>query len=123
MNRMPGFANFVSVFLVVALIVNSLRELRSRQTGPRGVVRRISSVVSVLLVAGSLVTELRKPASERTWEGRVFGAIPYDFRLPLPTRAKSTFWNPSNPNILVPTFFGVGWSLNLYPIFHSVIGV
>ena len=123
MNRMPGIANVVSVILMLGLVVNSLRQVRSRETGPRGVIRRIGGVVSVLLVAGSIVAELRKPASERTGEGRLFGIIPYDFRLPLPTRAKATFWNPDNPNILVPTFYGVGWTVNLYPIFHSLIGV
>lgn len=123
MNRIPGIANYVSAAFIVAMVINALRQPPRGRTGLSQLVRRISNVVSVLLVAGSIITELRKPASQRTWEGRLLGAVPYDFRFPSPTRAKSTFWNPDNPNILTPTFFGVGWSINLYPIFHTVIGV
>ncbi|HLZ07790.1 MAG TPA: DUF5808 domain-containing protein, partial [Chloroflexota bacterium] len=59
-----------------------------------------------------IVQELRKPAAERTWHGTVAGIFPYDLRVPTGERIRATFWNPDNPNIIVPTLFGVGWTLN-----------
>jgi hypothetical protein len=45
--------------------------------------------------------------------GKIFGFVPYDFRPPTFTRVRQTFWNAGDERILVPTFFGVGWSANL----------
>lgn len=45
--------------------------------------------------------------------GKILGLVPYDFRLPSPGRARSTFWNARDERFLVPTFFGVGWTFNL----------
>ncbi len=38
-------------------------------------------------VGGAIYSELRKPPGERTWEGRLLGTIPYDFRMPTPEPA------------------------------------
>jgi hypothetical protein len=58
--------------------------------------------------------------SERKWvrtlagsHGKIFGLVPYDFRPPSLARARETFWNARDPRFLVPTFFGVGWTVNL----------
>lgn len=45
--------------------------------------------------------------------GKIFGLIPYDFRAPTLARAGETFWNAEDERFLVPTFFEVGWTVNL----------
>jgi hypothetical protein len=45
-------------------------------------------------------------------QGKILGLIPYDFRAPTLRRARRTFWNASEERFLVPTFFGVGWTVN-----------
>ena len=45
--------------------------------------------------------------------GKIFGLLPYDFRLPSLERARRTFWNAEDSGFLVPTFFGVDWTTNL----------
>lgn len=82
--------------------------------------RLILSRVAFTLLIVSVIQELRKPKSERTWHGTVFGIIPYDLRLPNLLRARSTFWDPHNPNVLVPTLFGVGWSVNLAALVDAI---
>jgi hypothetical protein len=49
-------------------------------------------------VAGAIYTELRKPPEQRTWNGKLLGVVPYDFRL---------------PKILSPRPLGVGWAVNI----------
>ncbi len=79
-------------------------------------VRRLISWIAFGLLVASVVQELRKPSAERTWHGRVAGVVPYDLRIPTLERLRATFWNPDNPRVLVPTLFGVGWSVNLYAL-------
>jgi hypothetical protein len=67
--------------------------------------------MAVLVLA--IIQELRKPAAERTWHGRVAGLIPYDLRLPTLSRYLGALWNPNSSSFLVGTPFGVGWTLNL----------
>ena len=76
------------------------------------------STVVVLLVALAMREELRLPPEERTWHGRIVGRIPYDFRLPTAERIRATFWNKQTSQILVPQAFGIGWTINLYPLLH-----
>lgn len=64
------------------------------------------------LLTAAVVTELRKPAGERGWHGRVAGFVPYDFRYPSPDRLRAALWDPDG-RLFVPHVFGVGWSLNL----------
>ena len=45
--------------------------------------------------------------------GKILGLVPYDFRTPSFRRARETFWNVEDERFLVPTFFGVGWTVNL----------
>lgn len=45
--------------------------------------------------------------------GKIFGLVPYGFRPPSLTRLRQTLWNRGDGRFLVPTFFGVGWSVNL----------
>lgn len=76
----------------------------------------IFTVVAVLAVA-AVVQQLRRPPQERTWYGTIAG-VPYDFRIPTVERLRATFWNPNNPNLLVPQPFGIGWSINFYRLMH-----
>lgn len=60
----------------------------------------------------AIVKELRLPRGQRTWHGTVATYVPYDFRPPTPERIRQRLWAPDDPQVLMPTVFGVGWSLN-----------
>jgi hypothetical protein len=75
--------------------------------------RWVGPAIGVTLVGIALICELRKPAGERTWEGRIAQKIPYDLRRPTLARIRQRLWNPADRRILVPTVFGVGWTVNL----------
>jgi hypothetical protein len=77
-------------------------------------VRRLVRFVTFGLVAAAVATELSKPQSERTWEGRVFGVVPYDFRPPTWHRIRDAYWNPNSDRLFSDRVFGVGWAINLY---------
>ena len=74
--------------------------------------RRIVKLLAFAVFVAAIVEQLRLPAEERTWEGRVGGLVPYDFRLPTLDRARSRWWNPEDDRVFVPTVFGVGWTIN-----------
>ena len=80
--------------------------------------RIVGAVVSLSLVAAAVGTELRKPRKKRTWHGTIAGIVPYDFRPPTLRRAKSRWWNPSDPRIFTPRTFGVGWDINIGRLVH-----
>ena len=66
------------------------------------------------LVVAAVATELAKPEPERTWEGRVFGMVPYDFRPPTWRRFRDAYWNPNSDHLFSDRVFGVGWAINLH---------
>jgi hypothetical protein len=70
-------------------------------------------IVAFAFCVAAIVEQLRLPADERTWEGRVAGVVPYDFRIPTLERARSRWWNTQDERLFVPTVFGVGWTLNI----------
>jgi len=80
--------------------------------------KRVSAVRNIwrlaLAIIGliAIIQELRKPADERTWHGKVAEFVPYDFRMPTIGRVKDTYWNPEGP-IITGKVFGVGWAPNL----------
>lgn len=74
--------------------------------------RRIIGLVAAALAAGAVVRELRQPAAERSWHGRIAG-VPYDFRLPTRERIIQRWWNPEDPRLFTDRVFGVGWAVNL----------
>ena len=61
----------------------------------------------------ALYQELRKPATERTWHGRVAGVVPYDFRVPTVERLRAAYWNPESDVVFTDRVFGVGWAVNI----------
>jgi hypothetical protein len=69
------------------------------------------SWLAVGLTIAALVRELRRPADERTWHGRI-AYVPYDFRPPTLARIRERLWAPDNKQLLVPQVFGLGWSVN-----------
>ena len=81
---------------------------RSGRPGVHDTWRLILLIVTVIAV----VKELRKPAEERTWHGKVADFVPYDFRKPTAERLRRTYWNPEGP-ILSGKVCGVGWAPNV----------
>jgi hypothetical protein len=67
----------------------------------------------VAAVAGAIYTELRKPPEQRTWNGKLLGVVPYDFRLPTVERLRQAYWNPASPKLITDRPLGVGWSINI----------
>jgi len=76
--------------------------------------RRLVRLAAFGLVVAAVATELSKPAPERTWEGRVLGVVPYDFRPPTWQRIRDAYWNPRSDRLFSDRVFGVGWAVNLY---------
>jgi hypothetical protein len=63
--------------------------------------------------AAAIYQELRKPPESRTWNGKVAGAVPYDFRLPTIGRLREAYWNPESEQLFSDRVFGVGWAVNI----------
>ena len=78
--------------------------------GLRGLLR----LAVIGLVVAAVATELSKPEEERTWHGKVWGAVPYDFRPPTWERIRAAYWNPDSNQLFSDRVFGVGWAVNLY---------
>ncbi|MCX2726865.1 DUF5808 domain-containing protein [Thermomicrobium sp. 4228-Ro] len=76
---------------------------------------RLARWIALALIGAALYEQLRRPAHERTWAGRI-GPVPYDFRLPTLDRVRERLWNPNDPSLLTPTVWGIGWSVNLATI-------
>src|SRR5690348_10216538 len=76
--------------------------------------RRLVRFTTFALVAAAVATELAKPAPERTWQGKVFGVVPYDFRPPTWQKIREAYWNPESDRLFSDRVFGVGWAINLY---------
>jgi hypothetical protein len=72
----------------------------------------VTLVVGVL-VATALAQELRLPPARRTWHGRVYRYIPYDFRPPTLSRLRGSLWDPKNPSLFTDKPLGIGWNINL----------
>jgi uncharacterized membrane protein len=72
---------------------------------------QLISWLAAALTVAAVIRELRLPAEERTWHGRIL-YVPYDFRIPTLERLRERFWAPDQP-LIVPQLFGVGWSVNI----------
>ena len=77
----------------------------------------LGSTLIAILLSAAIRDQLRRPPEERTWHGTVFG-IPYDFRFPTLDRLRDSFWNKNTPQLLLPQAFGIGWTINFYPLLH-----
>jgi hypothetical protein len=74
--------------------------------------RRWGLVVGLALLGAAVATELRKPLEERTWNGRIGGVVPYDFRPPTFDKLQRAMWSPDEERVFSESPFGVGWTLN-----------
>ena len=63
--------------------------------------RNVVLAVGAGLLAAALVEELRKPAPDRTWEGRIAGLIPYDLRLATPEGFRAARQRPEEARIVL----------------------
>src|SRR5437016_7174413 len=78
----------------------------------------VMMVMGIAALMGLAIREqLQMPPEERTWHGTLYG-IPYDFRWPTIERLRETFWNKDTARVLVPQVFGMGWSINFYPLIN-----
>ncbi len=76
-------------------------------------VREILRLAGIALFVVAVAQQMRRPAGQRDWQGRVLGFIPYDFRRPTLSRILSRWWNPADRRLLTEHVFGIGWSVNL----------
>lgn len=83
----------------------------------KGSLNTLLSLLGLILVGAAIYDQLRQPAESRTWQGTIFG-IPYDFRIPTIERIREKVWNKDTTSIITPQLFGVGWSINFYPLLH-----
>ena len=51
--------------------------------------------------------------------GRLLG-VPYDFRKPTMQRFRLSIWNPDEDRVFIPSFLGVGWSINLHQVLKQL---
>lgn len=79
----------------------------------RGGLKKLMSLVAMALTVAAVVKELRTPADERTWNGKVAAVVPYDFRVPTVARIRERLWNPEGEHLVGPRVFGVGWTVNV----------
>ena len=85
-------------------------------------IRQLIQLAGMLLAAAAVLEQLRRPADDRTWEGRIVG-VPYDFRMPSIQRMMERWWNPDDERLFVPQVFGVGWTVNFYQARKLVMGM
>ncbi len=74
---------------------------------------RLLRSLAWLALFGALYQELKKPPGERTWQGKVLGVVPYDFRVPDWKRLRDAYWDPSTDRVFSDHVFGVGWAVNV----------
>jgi hypothetical protein len=81
-----------------------------REAGALGWLTR--TLIAAAVVA-AIYKELQLPPDKRTWQGRLFGFVPYDFRLPSPRRLLRAWWDADGDRLFNDQPFGVGWAVNL----------
>jgi len=85
--------------------------------------RRVVKVVAIGLLVAAVVQEAAKPPAERTWHGRVFGVVPYDFSPPTLDRIRRAYWNPEDDRLFTDRVLGVGWAINLHRARELLLGL
>jgi hypothetical protein len=66
-----------------------------------------------LALVAAIYQELRKPPEERSWQGKVAGVVPYDFRVPTLERFREAYWDPDTDRVFSEKVVGVGWAVNI----------
>lgn len=85
-------------------------EMLRREIGAVGWLIRTALVGAV---AAAVYKELQLPPEQRTWQGRLFGFVPYDFRMPTPGRMLRAWWDPGTDRLFNDQPYGVGWAVNV----------
>jgi len=85
--------------------------------------RRVVKVMAIGLLVAAVVQEAAKPRAERTWHGRVFGVVPYDFSPPTWDRIRRAYWNPEDERLFTDRVLGVGWAINLHRARELLMGL
>lgn len=75
-------------------------------------VKLVRTFFWVALVA-AIYQELKKQPAERTWHGKVAGAVPYDFRVPTLEKFREAYWAPETDRVFSDRVIGVGWAVNI----------
>jgi len=75
-------------------------------------------------LVGAIWRELSKPPSERKWNGRLLGFVPYDLRVPTLARLRDSYFNTRSSALFTSQPVGVGWSVNIAAVLKrlGVIG-
>jgi hypothetical protein len=81
----------------------------------RKLLRRLITAASIIVAIIAALDQLGRAPADRDWHGAVLG-IPYDFRFPSLARALQRLWSREDERMIVPTVFGVGWTVNLYQV-------
>ena len=68
-------------------------------------------MVTSLFAVATVIYAIRTKQSH----GR-FLRVPFEFRVPTPSRIRQRVWNPDDDSVVTPQAFGVGWTLNLYQV-------
>ena len=76
--------------------------------------RGLGRLAAIGLTVAAISQEMSKPPSERTWTGKVFNLVPYDFRPPTWDRLRQAYWNPNDPRLFTERPLGVGWAINFF---------
>jgi hypothetical protein len=83
--------------------------------------KRLNTALSVLMLAAfasAVLEQLRRPPAERTWRGKAFEVIPYDFNVPTVERLKDAYWNPASSQIITERPLGIGWAVNFAALYN-----
>lgn len=80
-------------------------------------VKALIGAGTATLVTLAIKEQLNLPEEQRTWQGKVLG-VPYNFRIPSKENIRSAYWNTETSQIIVPRPFGMGWTVNFYPLVH-----
>jgi hypothetical protein len=86
--------------------------------------QRLAGLIAVAMLISALGREFSKLAAERSWQGKVWQVVPYDFRPPSRARVRQRMRAPDRPGLISPQVFGVGWTLNLgrtYALLRSIV--
>jgi hypothetical protein len=98
-------------------MIDNVRDDLSRRAGTaRDEIDALLWIVRTAAIGAfvaAIWVELHKPPEQRTWNGRLFGIVPYDFRLPTLERVRQAYWNPRSPKVFTDRPLGVGWSVNI----------
>jgi hypothetical protein len=87
----------------------------SRPRKRKSPLRRLTRLITIAMVISALVQEMSKPAAERTWQGKVWRFVPYDFRMPTWERFRQSVWAPEDPHLFPDRVFGGRMELQCWP--------